>query len=272
MSPSTPPTLARLSLGALTFNSANLDDLLNIIKTHSKEQQSKTTGNALSASASSGLCIGYVNPHVFNLSQTDATVTEFLQQCDLVCLDGLGVCLAIRTKLGWFSKTPVHRVVALNLFDALISTHPVQSTAVILGIDPEDIEKTAQNINDSGSSFSIVASTDGFQHLATYESFLLDNSHINWVFIGAGTPKSESIALMARKVCPEANIFHAGAGTFKVYAGTKHRAPNWVSRFGCEWLHRIFFEPHTRERYTKGGWLFLKNLIKPTSNKPTETT
>ncbi|MGK0231786.1 MAG: UDP-N-acetyl-D-mannosaminuronic acid transferase (WecB/TagA/CpsF family) [Gammaproteobacteria bacterium] len=76
---------------------------------------------------------------------------------------------------------------------------------------------------------------------------------------------------MASRVCPEANIFHAGAGAFKVYTGTKHRAPTWISHFGIEWLHRIFFEPHTRERYTKGGWLFLKNLIKPTPNKRTKT-
>ncbi|MFT5046853.1 MAG: UDP-N-acetyl-D-mannosaminuronic acid transferase (WecB/TagA/CpsF family), partial [Porticoccaceae bacterium] len=50
-----------------------------------------------------------------------------------------------------------------------------------------------------------------------------------------------------------------------------HRVPTWISHFGIEWLHRIFFEPHTRERYTKGGWLFLKNLIKPTPNKRTKT-
>lgn len=120
MNPSIPPTLASLSLGALTFRSANLDDLLSVIKTQADEQQVKTSDNVISSNTNSGLCIGYVNPHVFNLSQTVATVTEFLQQCDLVCPDGLGVCLAIKAKLGWFSKMPVHRVVALHLFDALI--------------------------------------------------------------------------------------------------------------------------------------------------------
>ena len=30
---------------------------------------------------------------------------------------------------------------------------------------------------------------------------------------------------------------------FEYYAGTVHRAPQWVCRIGLEWLYRLAFEP-----------------------------
>ncbi len=119
---------------------------------------------------------------------------------------------------------------------------------------------SARNINALNTGFNIVASLDGFANKEDYEVFLLKHKSVQWVLIGAGSPKSENIASQALALCSRAIVFHIGAGTIKVYAGTKRRAPAWMSSMGLEWAHRTLFEPHTRERYTKGIVQFLKRI------------
>lgn len=271
-------------LGTLTFNSASKQDLVNTInrwmvgqqrtdstnepdfqanESNQESVQTQTLENTPTSSNRNprGFCIGYVNPHVYNLSQEHTEVHEFLTHCDLLCIDGLGTSLALRLSYGLFDRTPVHRVVALNLFDALISQLNTRSTAVMIGINDSELKKSAENINKLNSAFNIIDITDGFGSHEQYTQFLISHQAVQWVLIGAGTPKSETIALLARKYCPNAIVFHMGAGTIKVYAGSKRRAPQWISNCGLEWAHRMMFEPHTRERYTRGAWQFITHLI-----------
>ena len=236
-------------LGPLVFNSASRLTLARIIL-----EQCET--------AHSGFCIGYVNPHVCNMAETEPVVRRFINQCDLVCIDGLGTALALRGKSNSPCRKPVHRVVALNLFDELLKQESQRHTAVLIGVEPEQVRMSAAHINAHYRRFEIIDTLDGFCTPAEYQRFLTRHTAVQWVLIGAGSPKSEAIALQARLHCPTSIIFHMGAGTIKVYAGTKRRAPAWVSRYGLEWAHRMIFEPHTRARYTKGGWQFLKSQLR----------
>jgi N-acetylglucosaminyldiphosphoundecaprenol N-acetyl-beta-D-mannosaminyltransferase len=248
-------SLARHTLGPLSFDSAARDDLVAFINAHAE-------------SGHGGLCIGYINPHVYNLAQEQPVVSRFLNQCDLVCIDGLGTSLAVKAAHGWFSRTPVHRVVALNLFDDLVKRFHGPGDALLIGVDIDDVQLSASRINRVAVSLHVIDVMDGFRCEAEYRRFLSSHPSVPWILIGAGTPKSESIALLARELCPQAIVFPIGAGTIKVYAGTKRRAPAWVSHHGLEWAHRMLFEPHTRHRYTVGGWQFLRNLLPSLLNRP----
>ena len=88
------------------------------------------------------------------------------------------------------------------------------------------------------------------------------------MLIGAGSPRSESLANLARGLLPDAVVFHCGAGTLKTWAGTKRRAPAWLSRAGLEWLHRVAFEPHARARYLVGGPRFVASLLRSNDSPP----
>jgi N-acetylglucosaminyldiphosphoundecaprenol N-acetyl-beta-D-mannosaminyltransferase len=248
-------TLRRHTLCPLSFNSASKQDLVEIIS----ERAAANAG---------GFCIGYVNPHVYNLAQEHGDVNRFINQCDLVCIDGLGTALALKAAQRNSAKAPIHRVVALNLFDELITQAAVRADALLIGVNADEVQLSADNINQLESRFRIIATKDGFRSESEYSTFLGRHASVRWVLIGAGTPKSESIALLARAACPQAIIFHIGAGTIKVYAGCKRRAPAWVSRYGLEWAHRMLFEPHTRNRYTRGGWQFVKSLLPALLRRP----
>ena len=242
-------SLSTHELGPLVFSSASRLSLASIIL-----KQCET--------AHSGFCIGYVNPHVCNMAETEPVVHSFINQCDLVCIDGLGTALALRGNRHSACREPVHRVVALNLFDELLKQTSQRQTAVLIGVETEEVRMCAANINAHHRRFKIIDTLDGFCAPVEYQEFLTRHSNVQWVLIGAGSPKSEAIALQARLYCPVAIVFHMGAGTIKVYAGIKRRAPTWVSRYGLEWAHRMIFESHTRERYTKGGWQFLKSQFR----------
>lgn len=210
--------------------------------------------------------IGYINPHVFNVSCDCTVVTQFINTCTLVCIDGIGTALALKRN----TRHKIHRVVALHLFDALVEHLGTPCDAVLIGVSSAEVAQSAENINQLSSHFNIVASMDGFSSADEYDRFLNKHASVQWVLIGAGSPKSESIALQAMNICSHAIVFHMGAGTIKVYAGSKRRAPDWVSRYGMEWAHRMIYEPHTRERYARGSLLFLKRLN--STGKPNQST
>ncbi len=254
-------SVRQFSVGNLAFTSASRQELVSILLEHLSSSSLDTAPQRAPAANNAGLCIGYINPHVYNLSTELPEVREFINQCDLICLDGLGFCLALKLRQGLFSASAVHRVVALQLFDVFVKSLQTPCSAVLVGVEATDVALSAASITRQNSYIRIRDVMDGFHAAPDYEAFLTEHASVQLVLIGAGTPKSESIALQARRLCPHAVVFHIGAGTIKVYAGTKRRAPTWVSRCGFEWLHRIFFEPHTRERYTTGGWRFFRHIL-----------
>lgn len=243
------------------------------------------------------LTVGFVNPHVYTVGGREARVREHLAGADLVCVDGVGIALAQRLA----GRGAVPRVVAEQLFRAFWERSRAPVAAVLIGVEPGVVERAAVAMNAAGVGVRdvdparattaghggagtdgagtdgtgtaapgaakagprIVATLDGFADDATLGRFLVRQRRARLVLIGAGSPRSEAIALAARAALPEAVVFHCGAGTIKTWAGTKRRAPAWTSRAGLEWLHRLLFEPHTRSRYLAGIPRFLAALARP---------
>ncbi|QSB01844.1 WecB/TagA/CpsF family glycosyltransferase [Methylomonas sp. EFPC1] len=204
------------------------------------------------------MLVGFLNPHVYNYVERDAYVRSFIQVCDLVCLDGVGITLAFRYL---FAQTPP-RVVATALFDRALAWPEPRVNAVLIGGTPTQAQLAADNINSRNGSWHIVAAYHGFMKSEEYRAILAQHADIDAVLVGAGTPKSEQILLNARDVCQRALCWHIGGGTLAVYAGHKARAPAWVSKLGIEWMHRFLHEPHYRSRIYPGAIEFAGHLFK----------
>ncbi|MFK7891254.1 MAG: WecB/TagA/CpsF family glycosyltransferase [Granulosicoccus sp.] len=239
-------------LGHLKFRTTDVSKMLSLMESWSlSDGQTDSTENRARS-------IAYLNPHVYNISCEHAQVARFLNQCDLVCVDGIGTALVLRAR----QRRRVPRIVALHLFDALLENLHAPASAVLVGVTASEVEQGARNINALNSGLRIVDTLSGFENNLRYEQFFAAHAAIRWVLIGAGSPRSECIAQLAMQRCHEAIVFHIGAGTIKVYAGTKRRAPAWMSSSGIEWIHRIIFEPHTRARYALGTVHFIRRLIR----------
>ncbi|MDT4328607.1 WecB/TagA/CpsF family glycosyltransferase [Methylomonas sp. MED-D] len=207
-----------------------------------------------------GKLLGFVNPHVYNQYQREAAVRDFLDRCDWVCVDGIGIVVASR--LLYRAAPP--RVVATRLFDRALAwkDSKTRMTAVLIGGTPEQTPRAAAAINDAGGAWRIVGMIDGFRNAEDYPALLQPYSTVDAVLVGAGSPKSERILLAARLACPKALCWHIGGGTLSVHAGDKARAPGWLSAIGCEWLHRYVLEPHYRPRVHPGGAEFVRHALK----------
>ena len=208
--------------------------------------------------------VSYINPHVFTQAHKYSDVAEFVSYSDLVCIDGVGMQLGLKI----FHGVSAPRVVATHLFEHLLARVPNHVSAVLIGASSDEVKVARKLMNYASSGIEIIACCSGFQSDSQYQEFFLKHSSIDLVLIGAGSPRSEQIAQIARRYCQRALIQHIGAGTIKIYAGTKRRAPLWMSRLGVEWLHRILFEPHTRTRYGNGAVQFIRLLISTALDKP----
>ena len=204
--------------------------------------------------------IGFINPHVYNCAVAEPDVAEFLEECDYVCVDGVGVTVAARL----LHRLALPRVVATDLLADFVGLER-SLEAVLIGTTAAEVIAAADKINAGAPGLRIVEAVDGFHDAADYEVLLRRHQRIDAVLVGAGSPKSEAILLRARVLCPSSLLFHIGAGTIKLYADTKRKAPRLLSRFGLEWVHRIVFEPHTRSRYFGGAWKFASDLVRSRS-------
>ena len=201
--------------------------------------------------------LSYINPHVYNLSMLHPEVRQCLNQSDRVCIDGIGIKLALFLKL----RQNLPRVVAEHLFNDFVRRLSTPVNAIMVGVTSEEATAAAQSLTQRNPNLMFTSTLDGFADDATYCEFFQQHVTIPLVLIGAGTPRSEQIALMAAQWCRGSVVFHIGAGTIKTWAGTKKCGPAVMSRLGLEWLHRIVYEPHTRTRYTVGAVEFARNLI-----------
>ncbi|MDH5644368.1 MAG: WecB/TagA/CpsF family glycosyltransferase [Candidatus Heimdallarchaeota archaeon] len=71
----------------------------------------------------------------------------------------------------------------------------------------------------------------------------INSSGANVLVVGLGAPKQELWISEYRKQMPNIHSFMALGATLDFEAGTLSRAPQWVSRFGLEWLYRLFQDP-----------------------------
>jgi N-acetylglucosaminyldiphosphoundecaprenol N-acetyl-beta-D-mannosaminyltransferase len=185
-------------------------------------------------------------------------VRNFLQACDLVCVDGVGISLAFRILFG---QAPP-RVVATTLFDHALGWPDLSINAVLIGGTPQQAKLAADAINARCGAWRIVGAFHGFSDANTYKDILRNYLDVDAVLVGAGTPKSECILVDALEICSGALCWHIGGGTVSVYAGEKRRAPAWVSALGVEWIHRFIHEPHYRPRVYSGAFEFVSHVLK----------
>src|SRR5262245_41306199 len=128
-------------IGSLRLSVSSRDDALELIR------HSVTSPEAAPA------CLGYLNPHVYNLSVTHSSVSEFLQRCDAVCLDGIGATIAATL----FSGTRLDRVIMHQLFDFSIAAGLLRGPVVLFGLSAEEISRASEELRRAAPLAKFVA-------------------------------------------------------------------------------------------------------------------
>lgn len=85
------------------------------------------------------------------------------------------------------------------------------------------------------------------------------DSHADILFIAFGTPKKE-LWIKDYLQAMQVPVVHGVGGSFDILAGVIPRAPQWMQRYGLEWLFRLLQEPRRlwqRYLYTNTQFVLL---------------
>jgi N-acetylglucosaminyldiphosphoundecaprenol N-acetyl-beta-D-mannosaminyltransferase len=146
MEPTRPATTNRVRFGRLHFNTGTRRVALDRI------------GEWAEAPNRSGLMVGFINPHVYNCAVAEPDVADFLEECDFVCVDGVGVTVAARL----LHRLKLSRVVATDLLDDFVGLERPLN-ALLVGTTTAEVLAAADKINAGAPGIRVVEAVDGFR-------------------------------------------------------------------------------------------------------------
>ena len=198
----------------------------------------------------------FVNAHTLNLACDDAGFRAVLRSAERVFGDGTGVRWAVRWLHGHALRDNVNGTDVVPLLFARLAGGSLRY--FLLGNTPDRIERAAAHARASFPGWTQAGFHHGYlgeaDHAAVIEQ--INTSGANLLLVGMGNPKQEQ--WIARHL-PQLRVplVMGTGGLFDYWVGDLARAPAWVRRLGCEWLHLLASQPHKARRYLLGNPKFL---------------
>jgi len=201
-----------------------------------------------------------VNAHIFNLSWQNSELRDILNAARIVTADGMSIVLASRL----FRQQISERCNMTEAFRAFLKSNKMpQNTGVLIGLTEKEVLKAKKNIEDSSKHCHIVKSISGYLTENQYKQILTSFGDVDFIFIGMSSPRTEKITKIVESISKQAIVWHIGAGTIKIFAGTMKEAPVFFRSIGLQWLHRLLSDPiNLWRRYLVGNLLFIYRILK----------
>lgn len=201
--------------------------------------------------------------HQRRLRADDALRARY-RRADLSVADGMPLVWACRLQ-----GTPLPgRVAGSDLIWSLSGAAAVRGLSVyLLGGDPGTADEAARSLCAHYADLRVAGTAcpaPGFEGRSGELQDLivrLAAARPDIVFVALGSPKQEALIERLRPVLPAAWWMGVGI-SFSFLAGRVQRAPPWVRRLGCEWIHRTAQEPRRLvRRYLIEGLPFAAALL-----------
>jgi N-acetylglucosaminyldiphosphoundecaprenol N-acetyl-beta-D-mannosaminyltransferase len=212
--------------------------------------------------ASDGRCraVFIANAHTLNLATDEPDYAKVLNSADYVFSDGTGVRWAARQR-------------GIKLRDNLCGTDLVpelfRATAgqgyrfFLLGADPGAIQDAAAFARQEFCGWTLVGHHHGYLHQGQSEQVVnqINTSNAHMLLVGMGNPIQERW-IHAHRARLRVPLAVGVGGLFSYWAGGLKRAPWWVRKAGCEWIHILLKQPRKWERYLLGNPKFLYRMTR----------
>jgi exopolysaccharide biosynthesis WecB/TagA/CpsF family protein len=203
----------------------------------------------------------HANVHTVNLAQEDPEYLEVLRRADLVLNDGKGVMLGARL-LGSRFPTDLNG----NVFSPLLLEEAAREDwpVYFFGAKPGVAETAAAKVKESIPSLNIVGVRDGFfspeQGPEVIETIRAAAPGL--LMVGLGNPRQER--WLDQNLAATGAKLGVGVGAFFDFqAGEIRRSPEWMSKYGLEWVHRLSVEPKRMwRRYLVGNPSFIGKVLR----------
>ena len=214
---------------------------------------------------SNRLIVASGNIQSFNLAYKDIRLQKFMNNADVVRLDGAGLGLGARI-LGY---VPPARMTWADLaWDLAGLCRDDDYSMYLLGNGPGMAQKAAEILESINPGLRIVGCMHGFfqkssghpENRQVIENINQANPDI--LIVGLGMPLQEYWLEENMDKLKVPIIMCAGAA-FEWIAGEKKRAPQWMLNYGLEWFWRLWLEPRRLfKRYVIGNPVFIIRVMR----------
>ena len=188
--------------------------------------------------------LNFCNVHVTMLAQNSAPLMAALNHPDALTLpDGMPLVWALRS-CGYLLRD---RVYGPDFFELCLSSQRGTTRHYFFGSTDDTLTKLRQKLTTRFPGILIAGMySPPFRPLTPEEEADIINnineSNADIVWVGLGAPKQELwINATAGRI--HAPVVAAVGAAFDFLAGTVRQAPDWMQRFGLEWLFRLIMEP-----------------------------
>jgi exopolysaccharide biosynthesis WecB/TagA/CpsF family protein len=197
--------------------------------------------------------VSTINPHSWVIADRDREFKSALLTSDILLPDGVGIVLTARflwhEKFRKIAGDDLHKIILGKL-------NQDGGRCFYLGASPRVLDRIRQKLQQEYPHIQVGTFTPPFRKDFSQEESMQMVSAINRfkpdvLFVGMTAPKQEKW-LYRYKSQIDAHVMCAIGGAFDFYAETIPRAPQWMIRYGLEWLFRLIREP---------GRMWKRNLI-----------
>jgi N-acetylglucosaminyldiphosphoundecaprenol N-acetyl-beta-D-mannosaminyltransferase len=205
------------------------------------------------------------NTFSFNLAYENEWLRAFLNQADIVRLEGEGLRWGARI-LGY--ETPKRLVFADFVWDIARTSADNGFSFFLLGSRSGVAQRTADRLTEQFPTLKIAGINHGYfdktsgspENEAVIQQ--INAAKPNILFVGFGMPLQERW-LRENWHRLDVNVTFTCGALFDYISGALRRSPQWLNDHGMEWLGRLIIEPRRLwRRYLIGNPLFLWRVVR----------
>lgn len=210
-------------------------------------------------SVSSYVCVSNVHMTIEAYQSDD--FCNIVNHADIATPDGMPLAKAMK----WLYNIKQDRVAGMDLMPDIMKRAEEGNLSIFLYGSTDDI--LAQIVSKAKIEFpnlSLHTYSPPFRTLDENEKKdiinMINEKNPDFVFVALGCPKQEK--WMSEHLSKVNSCMIGLGGALEVYAGIKHRAPQWMQNYSLEWVYRLIQDPKRLwKRYLVTNTLFIILLL-----------
>jgi len=208
-----------------------------------------------------------MNGQALSLAESNREFHEAMKYADYIQADGQSIVFASQ----YLSKNKLpERIATTDFFhDAARIAIDSNIRFYLLGASEEELTKAIHNIKSLYPSLTICGFRNGFFSEDEEKEICLDiiQKKTDVLWLGLGKPKEQLFCIKHKKELKGVAWIKTCGGLFDFLSSKSSRAPNWMQKFGLEWLYRLLQDPYRLFwRYfitnTHSIYIIIKHFIK----------
>lgn len=184
--------------------------------------------------------LSFLNANAANISWENKDFFEWFIHSDIIIRDGSGIL----TLLSILGRPPGKNLNGTDFIPLLLNTLSSKSKKkhiAVYGTREPYLSNSVEYIKKTG--FETVEIADGFQSDEYYVDQYLNNKP-SVIILGMGMPKQNRVAIAIKDVAAGRDVLIINGGAIVDFmAGRYERAPEWIRKYGIEWIFRFIKEP-----------------------------